>query len=225
MKRNTRILLALTAAFIAALVVSNVIAIKTISLFGLVGPAGIIAYSFTFALTDTLAELFGRKTTQFVVNLGVACILFAGALIYLAVHAPGSPFWSNQNAYEAVLGNNLRIVIACLLAYYTSQTYDVWVFHLLKKLTKDKQLWLRNNLSTMGSQMLDTAIFVGIGFAGTGAPIVEMIIGQYICKLIIALFDTPFVYLLVYLLKDHTQDELIKNDALLSNETPIYNIY
>jgi hypothetical protein len=201
MKKEQKLLLLLTVVFITSLVISNVITVKLISVLGLVGPAGILAYSITFCMTDTIAELYGRATAQYVVLLGFIGVAFAGALTYMAVAVPSADFWENQSAFESVLGSSPRIVIACFCSYFASQTYDVWCFHFLKRLTNGKMLWLRNNGSTMISQAIDTSIFVTIAFWGTGAPLLDVFIGNYLLKVIVAALDTPIVYLMVYKLK------------------------
>ena len=99
-----------------------------------------------------------------------------------------------QSAYEALLGPNRRIVLASLLAYLCSQKHDVWAFHFWKALTGGRHKWLRNNLSTMTSQLIDTVIFVGIAFWGVVPNLGEMILAQYVLKLLIALVDTPLFY-------------------------------
>lgn len=195
--KEQRVFLALTTIFISLLVVSNVIAVKTISIGGLIGPAAVICYSLTFAVTDTISEIWGKKTTQYLVLLGLGATVLSALFIRLAIAMKGSPFWENQAEYELILGSNMRIVIASLLAYIVSQTHDVWAFHFWKRLTNGKYLWLRNNLSSMVSQMLDTVIFIVVAFYGTGAPMWTMIFGQYLIKLAIAALDTPLVYLLV----------------------------
>ena len=172
-----------------------------ISVFGLVGPAGILAYSITFCMTDTIAELYGRATAQYVVILGFVGVIFAGAMTYIAVEVPSADFWQHQEAFERVLGSSIRIVVACFCSYFASQTYDVWSFHFLRRLTRGKMLWLRNNGSTMVSQAIDTSIFVTIAFWGTGAPLFDVFIGNYLLKVIVAALDTPFVYLMVYKLR------------------------
>ncbi|MCL3779130.1 VUT family protein [Prolixibacteraceae bacterium JC049] len=199
--KEQRVFLALTTVFISLLVVSNVIAVKTVSIGGLIGPAAVICYSLTFAVTDTISEIWGRKTTQFLVLLGLGAAVLSALFIRWAIVMKGSPFWENQEQYELILGSNLRIVIASLLAYIVSQTHDVWAFHFWKRLTNGKYLWLRNNLSSMVSQLLDTVIFIVVAFYGTGAPMWTMIVGQYLIKLGIAALDTPLVYAMVGFIK------------------------
>ena len=105
------------------------------------------------------------------------------------------------------LGTNFKFVFASMAAYAVSQTWDVWMFHKMGKLTGGKHKWIRNNVSTMTSQLFDTAIFITIAFAGQVPNLLWMIVSQYIIKLIIAALDTPFFYLFT---KNVTQKEFIE---------------
>ena len=124
-------------------------------------------------------------------------------LTYVGGILPGAAWWEGQGAYDDILGSVPRIVLASMVAYLVSQNNDVVLFHILKKVTKDKHLWLRNNGSTMVSQALDSAIFVSIAFAGNvpGGVLWELIYVQYVIKLGIAVVDTPLVYGLVGLVR------------------------
>jgi uncharacterized integral membrane protein (TIGR00697 family) len=121
------------------------------------------------------------------------------AYLYLGRVLPPASFWSHQAAYETILGTIPRIVAASMVAYLVSQLHDVWAFLFWRRVTKGKHLWLRNNLSTMASQLLDSVIFITLAFAGTVELSVlgNMIAGQYLVKFILALADTPFCYLAV----------------------------
>ena len=88
------------------------------------------------------------------------------------------------------------MVFASLIAYMAAQSWDVFIFHLLKDKTGDKYKWLRNNASTMSSQIIDTLIFITIGFYGVVPNIWVMVASQYVVKFVLALLDTPFFYLL-----------------------------
>ncbi|MFW6030939.1 MAG: queuosine precursor transporter, partial [Halanaerobiales bacterium] len=166
----------------------------------------------TFALSDTLTEIWGKDRAKFVIKLGFAASVISAIMIKLAIMLPSAPFWTNQEAYQLILGSSIKIVVASMVAYLVSQFHDVWAFHFWKKLTKGKYLWIRNNLSTAVSQLIDTVIFITIAFYGTGSPIISMIIGQYTIKLIVAVFDTPLVYLGVNLVKKAiSKDESIDN--------------
>ncbi|MCA1806732.1 MAG: queuosine precursor transporter [Actinobacteria bacterium] len=144
-----------------------------------------------------------RKEAQTLVKVGFFASLFAAVMIFLTQHLPAAPFAAEvQQAYEVLLGANLRFVFASMIAYYISQTWDVWIFSKLKEKTEGKHRWLRNNASTMSSQLLDTVIFISIAFIGTpGLNLGLMIVSQYVLKLIIAAADTPVFYLLTNKLK------------------------
>jgi len=195
--RQEKIFLLLSCSFVVLLVVSNIIAGKIIAVAGVFAPAAVICYSLTFAATDTMAELWGKERTKFVVNVGFVVTIISALFIRISILMPAAPFWGHQDAFELILGGNLRIVLASLTAYLISQHHDIWAFLFWKDKTRGRHLWLRNNLSTAVSQLIDTAIFIVLAFYGTGSPLFAMIIGQYIIKLTIALCDTPLVYLLV----------------------------
>ncbi|MBS4022294.1 MAG: queuosine precursor transporter [Dethiobacter sp.] len=214
LSREEKIFLLLGCTFVVLLVVSNIIASKIITVAGLVGPAAVICYSLTFVLTDTITELWGKERTKFIVNVGFLVTIISAIFIRVAIAMPAAPFWPNQESYSLILGSNLRIVFASLAAYIISQHHDIWAFGFWKKATRGKHLWVRNNLSTGTSQLLDTVIFITLAFYGTGAPLLTMIMGQYIIKLAIAGLDTPVVYLLVHLIKKNTNLVSQKMQAL-----------
>ena len=101
-----------------------------------------------------------------------------------------------MNQFNIVLGQSARVVFASLTAYLISQLNDVFLFHKLKEKTKGRLKWLRNNASTMASQLIDTAIFITIAFYGVVPNLAWMIFSQYFIKFCLALLDTPFFYFL-----------------------------
>ena len=209
----------LTAFFITALTVANVTASKLVIL-GQVGPvtlltpAAVVAYAITFAMTDIIAEVWGKRIATLVVWAGFASQLLLVALVQVAIWLPIAPFMANyQQVYAGVLGSSPLFVVAGLIAYVISQNHDVWAFHVWKRKTGGKWLWLRNNASTMVSQLIDTVIFITLAFGilpavFMGQPLIPwevlpgLIAGQYIVKWLIALADTPFVYLGVRLVAE-----------------------
>lgn len=199
--RDEKAFLILSSIFVTLLVVSNIIASKVILVGGLMAPAAVLCYALTFAISDTLAEIWGKERTKFIVKVGFFATLISALMIKLAILMPGAPFWGNQKEFSLILGSNLRIVLASMLAYLISQHHDVWAFHFWKDKTGGKYLFIRNNLSTFVSQIIDTVVFIIIAFYGTGSPILTLIINQYLVKVIIALLDTPIVYILVNFVK------------------------
>jgi uncharacterized integral membrane protein (TIGR00697 family) len=196
----------LVGAYSGALVIAIVIAGKLGSIPGfpnLALSASVFVYSATFIFTDVLAEIWGVKEARKVVFVGAALYPILFFTMQFAVNWEPHPVWAeNQAAFENTMGTTIRITIASLVSFIVSQFHDVWSFHYWKKKTKGKHLWLRNNLSTISSQFINTVIFYVIGFYGV-FPIVELVLFTYFIKIIIAFIDTPFVYLAVWYLRKH----------------------
>lgn len=190
----------LAGLFVGGLVIAAVLAAKIVSVGPLVVPAGVLAYSLTFACTDIIAEHWGHARAHHVVLAGLVALVACMALIQLALVWPAAPFWQSGPAFESVLSSSLRIILASLAAYVVSQNADIYLFSRLRRATGGRHLWLRNNASTMLSQLLDSAIFITVAFAGV-FPVLPAVFGQWAVKLAIALLDTPFVYLAVALLR------------------------
>ncbi|MBW2672623.1 MAG: queuosine precursor transporter [Deltaproteobacteria bacterium] len=187
--------------FVASLLLANILASKIIMVGGLVLPAAIILYPLTFLFTDVVAEVEGKRSAGALIMTGFYLSLFMVVVILAGKLLPPAEFWKHQEAYNIILGSTPRIVLASMVAYLISQNHDIWVFHWLREKTAGRHLWLRNNLSTIASQMIDSVLFIGIAFWGTVPPatIGMMILSQYIVKVGIALLDTPLCYLLVRL--------------------------
>lgn len=193
-------LLLLSALFAAALVTANVISGKIVAVGPLFVPAGVLAYSITFAVTDTVCEIWGVERARILVRSGFAVLVLVWLLMALALYMPAAPFWQGQAAFSEVLGSTNRIIIASMVAYGVSQSLDVWVFNRLKAITSARHLWIRNNVSTLISQSVDTVLFITIAFYGE-LPLLPLMGGQLAVKYAIALLDTPMVYGMVYLVR------------------------
>ncbi len=190
----------LVGLFVGCLVSANFIAIKLCNIFGLVVPAGVIAYSITFTVTDIISDVYGRKAASYAVWAGFAANIVMVAMVFGGwLLPPLSPAF--QSKYQVLLSTP-RIVAASMVAYLLSQNHDVLAFHFWKALTKGRHLWLRNNASTAVSQLIDTCTFITLAFYGVvpNSVLLNMILGQYLIKLLIAICDTPFVYLGVKLI-------------------------
>ncbi|MFB6266913.1 MAG: queuosine precursor transporter [Halodesulfurarchaeum sp.] len=220
---------ALIGLFVTALLTAQVTAAKLLG-FGLpfsipvagdaiILPGAALAYALTFFASDAYAELYGRRAAQVMVNVAFFLNFVLLALVWTTIFAPAaasSPI--DPATFAAVLGPSTNIVIGSLAAYIVSQNWDVLVFHRIREATDGAHLWLRNIGSTATSQLIDTAIFVTLAFSvvprvlgtpgGVSAGVVaSLIVGQYLLKLLIALVDTPFVYLVVSLLRRREQRE------------------
>lgn len=197
MKKTERNLTLLNCVFVTSLVISNIVAGKVIDIFGLIVPAAVVAYPLTFLCTDVIGEIWGKEEANRTVRRGILMQLFSLLLITIAIALPSASFATEYSSnLKAVLGQNVRFVLASLTAYILAQSNDVFIFHKLKDKFNGKHKWLRNNASTMLSQLIDTAIFITIGFWGTVPSLITMILSQYVVKFFLALLDTPFFYLL-----------------------------
>ena len=190
----------LLSIFIGSITIASVLANKIITVFGLFVPAGVLAYSVTFICTDVISEIWGRERANTTILGGFVALVVVLILVQLGLAWPKAPFWENEAAFRSVLGATSRIIVASFIAYLVSQYHDVWAFHFWKRITRHRHLWLRNNLSTAVSQLLDSFIFITIAFYGV-MPIGSLIVGQWIVKMAIAALDTPVVYAIVYLIR------------------------
>lgn len=195
MKKTNDNLVAINAVFIMSLLIANVVAGKIVDIFGFIVPAAVVAYGITFLCTDIINEIWGKEEAQKTVKLGFKIQIASMVLILLAIWLPPAIFAIDFDiSFKTVLGQNVRVVFASLTAYTISQAHDVISFNFWKNKTKGKHRWIRNNVSTLTSQIIDTAIFITIAFWGLVPNLIWMIFSQYILKAIIAIIDTPFFY-------------------------------
>jgi uncharacterized integral membrane protein (TIGR00697 family) len=184
-----------------SVIVAKIPVIQTIELFGLVATLGNIVYASSFLVTDILSENYGKKEAKKAVWIGFFSLISMTLLMNLAlVFQPltGDDFAIvTHDATGTIFKLMPRIAIASMAAYLLSQRHDVWAYHFWRKrFSKDNQIWLRNNLSTMVSQLIDSVVFVLIAFYGVyeAAVLFEILITTYFLKWIVAASDTPFVY-------------------------------
>ena len=202
MKKTEKNLMLVNAIFVTSLLIANVVSSKIVSFWGLTVPAAIVAYPLTFLMTDVIGEIWGKEEANRTVKLGFICQMISLVLIGCAILLPVATFADNQAQFTAILGSSFRVVFASMIGYLCSQSWDVWVFHKIRDFYIKKHgstkggRWIWNNASTMTSQIIDTAIFITIAFIGVVPNIWSMIFSQYLIKLVYALLDTPFFYLL-----------------------------
>lgn len=195
MKENERNLILLNGIFITSLIIANIVSAKIVTFWGLVIPAAIVAYPLTFLMTDVIGEIWGKEQANRSVKIGFVCQLLSLALIGLSIILPVAPFADNQEQFRGIMSSSFRVVLASMVAYLCSQTWDVWIFHKIRE-KNVRHKWIRNNVSTMTSQVIDTAIFITIAFYGVVPNIWVMIGSQYLIKCIYAAVDTIPFYLM-----------------------------
>jgi uncharacterized integral membrane protein (TIGR00697 family) len=180
----------------AALAISSVATASKITPIsdGIYVSAAIGLYSMTFMLANYLREIYGKSFAVQAIWMG-----FFGELLFLfatqfTLAVPAAPFWSSQGAFEAVYSMTPRLMIASVLAYVAAEFTDVNIFHAVRRLTGGKQLWLRNNVGTIGGQVVDSVIFYTVAFYGIVPDLVGLIVTTVIVKAIIAVIGTPAIY-------------------------------
>lgn len=181
------------------LILCNIQVLKLVELFGFTTTLGNVLYASVFLSTDILSEKYGKKEAQKAVLLGFTALVMATVYMQIALRFTPSEADFAQDSLSTIFGFLPRIAIGSLAAYFVSQMHDVWAFHFWKQRTGGKHLWLRNNLSTLVSQMLDTMIFCSIAFWGDPnipAPVFwDIVLTTYLFKIIVGLADTPFLYI------------------------------
>lgn len=182
-----------------ATILANIQASKSIELFSLTTTAGSVLYAATFLTTDIISEKYGKKdaTTAVILGIVINVLWLIGIGLTLAFKPSSSD--SVNEGLKIVFGFIPRITLASLVGYVFSQSVDVILYHALWKKTGNNKngLWIRNNLSTLTSQLIDTLIFVTIAFVGTVPTNIffEIMLTTYLFKAIVALLDTPFAYI------------------------------
>ena len=217
-----QIYLIFTTLFSVVLVLTNIIGVKLFQ--GPFNPAthalttGIITYPVTFLLTDVVSEIWGQKKANAMVLIGFLMSIVMLFFVQIAIHLPAHPYWvapdnsfgfetasEYQNAFNSVFSVNSKLLFGSMLAYMVAQLLDVRLYHMWKRITKGKYLWIRNNGSTSISQLVDTCIVNSIlfywGFGWEFWQGISVMGTIYFYKLILAVLDTPLIYLVVAFIK------------------------
>ena len=205
----------LGSIFITALVVSNLIFQKFFSwypfdfevfgikLFEL--SVGVLPYPITFLITDIISEIFGKRKANQVVIMGIVASIFSIGLLLLGDVLPAnttSPI--DDETFNLVFSASPLAVLASMSAYLIAQFLDIRIYHFWKQLTKGKYLWLRNNFSTFSSQIIDsTTVIALLCFFDilVWDLFLGLVLSSIIFKIIVAIIDTPLLYLLVGLIR------------------------
>ena len=193
----------LQVAIALAIVLANLQGPKLTIIFGLQTSLGVIFYSSIFFATDVLSENYGKEAANKAVRMGFAVsvivlVMLSLALLYLPSTKPETAAFSASihESFATIVNFTPRFIFGSLLAYFISQHFDVWAFHKIKSITGDRWLWLRNNGSTLGSQVIDTTIYSLVAWWGIVDLKTALALGgaKYLFKVVIAAFDTLFIY-------------------------------
>jgi len=203
---------AVVAVFVTTLVVSNIVAVKLVSLFGLTLPAAILLFPIAYICGDVLTEVYGYAAARRAIWIGFGSNLLAVVAISLAGRLPSSPFWTAgvyasaedaQRAYQAILGFAPRLLASSFVAYVVGEFLNAYVLARLKVATQGRRLWLRTIGSTLVGQAADSAIFLTLAFVGILPPpaLAMAVLSQWLVKSAYEAIATPLTYIVVNSLK------------------------
>ena len=253
--KATKLFLVLAGFFVCNALVAEMIGCKIFSLEKLFGAkpmnwtilgvsdlgfnltAGVLLWPVVFVMTDIINEYFGSKGVKFLSYLTSVLILFAFAIIFLAIALPPNDWWTNLSglsndpnnnlpnlnlAFKKIFGQGLWIIIGSLVAFLVGQIVDVYVFQKIKQKTGEKKIWLRATGSTLVSQFIDSFIVLFIAFyIGADWELLRVVavgIVNYIYKFGVAILLTPVIYLAHHLIDSYLGNHLanqLKDEALL----------
>lgn len=186
-----------------ATIAANIEVLILVDAFGMEMTLGNILFATTFLVTDVLSELYGKKDSHTAVKLGITT-----SLSFVAISASWMLYTASVNDFafpsiQTIFSNTPRLMFASLSVYAIVQFLDVWLYHKWWAFTekrfgdREKFLWLRNNGSTLVSQLLNAILYTVFAFAGIyDVPtLVSIAISSYIIFIVTSIADTPFVYL------------------------------
>jgi uncharacterized integral membrane protein (TIGR00697 family) len=214
----------ITAIFVTTLTISNIIAVKLIS----VGPffltAAILIFPVSYIFGDILTEVYGYARARRVIWIGFGCNLMAVLVIWLSIELPPAPFWkiepfesprASQQAYQAIFGFTPRILAASFLAYLVGEFLNSFVLAKMKITTHGRHLWMRTIGSTVIGQLADSGVFIFLAFYGT-IPIASLgrvVIYQWLMKSAYEALVTPLTYVVVNYLKRVEQEDFYDRET------------
>ncbi len=187
---------------VIATILANIEVLILVEAFCMEMPLGNVLFASTFLITDILSENHGRKAANRAVMLGtMGAIMFVVISQMWLLYTPGPSDWASPS-FQALFTNTPRLVIASLLVYAVTQVFDVWLYHRWWAWTerrfgdKRRALWLRNNGSTLISQLFNTVLYTLLAFGGMYTPevLISIIASSYVIFIVTSLLDTPVVY-------------------------------
>lgn len=201
----------ITAAFVAVLLISNVASAKIAAFGPLTFDGGTLLFPLSYIFGDILTEVYGYGRSRKVIWTGFAAALLMSVTFMLLGALPPAAEWSNQDAYNRILGLTPRIVAASLIACFTGEFTNSYTLAKLKILSNGRQLWLRTIGSTLIGQLVDTGLFIMIAFAGaegfSGGLLWTLMVSNYLFKCGVEILLTPVTYWVMGWLKRQEHED------------------
>lgn len=188
----------LLALYIGAIVSAELLGSKVFAVGPINSSVAIFTFPLTYTINDIIYEVAGKQRAHAFMRSGFVVLGLLAAFTLLAlVLPPAGRFAPDEPAYDQVFGKSLRIIVASLLAFWISQRFDILVFSKLREKLGKKSLWLRNNVSNILSQFLDTSIFMFLAFYVTGNFwfVWSLVIPYWLLKSVFSFIHTPVTYL------------------------------
>jgi len=200
------------AVFVTTLIVSNIIAVKVVSIFGLILPAAVILFPVAYIIGDVLTEVYGYGRARQAIWIAFGCNLLAVAAIWIAGVLPPASSWTvgefsgpeeAAHAFQAILGFAPRLLVASFIAYLTGEFVNSFILAKMKIITQGRYLWMRTIGSTLIGQGIDSLLFISIAFYSVlpSSVLVSAILAQWFVKSAYEILATPLTYLVVNALK------------------------
>lgn len=207
--KSFRYLDIITAFFVAVLLISNVASTKIVQLGALTFDGGTLLFPFAYIFGDILTEVYGYARSRRVIWLGFASAALLSIVLGIVGMLPAAPDWMYGEAFQAILGQTPRIVIASLIAYFAGEFSNSFTLAKLKIFTSGKLLWVRTIGSTIIGEGIDTTLFCLIAFYGflPNELLIVVIISNYLFKVSVEILFTPITYWIVGLLKKHEHED------------------
>ncbi|MBW2087085.1 MAG: queuosine precursor transporter, partial [Deltaproteobacteria bacterium] len=185
------------------LITANIMAVKIISLFGLILPAAIIIFPMSYIAGDVLTEVYGYQHTRRAIWLGFFCNLITVLALWLGQLLPAASFWEGQESYERILGYTPRLLVASFFAYLVGGFANSFIMARMKIMTQGQFLWTRTIGSTLVGQGLDSMLFITLAFVGTipWSALGLAVVTQWLVKSSYEAIATPLTYAVVGFLK------------------------
>ena len=193
----------ISAGFVASLLISNILATKLFQCGPAIFTAGILVFPISYIFGDVLTEVYGFNRARRVIYFGLGANLFMTAALGVAIALPPAQGWDLQREFAAVHSVIPRIVLASVIGYIAGELANSFVMSRMKLRTQGEKLWLRAMASTVVGQLLDTALFVLIAFAGSipNGLVAAAIISGWIFKVVYEAAAMPITYYIVRKLK------------------------
>jgi uncharacterized integral membrane protein (TIGR00697 family) len=204
MMRNFKYLNLITAFFVAVLLISNIVSTKVVEFGYFTFDGGTLLFPISYIFDDVLTEVYGYSEARKVIWIGFLCAGMMSLIVWIIGVLPSNSEWTNQAAYNTILGTTPRIVLASLLAYCAGSFSNSFILSKMKILTKGKWLWTRTIGSTIVGEGVDTLIFIGVAFMGIySIPLlISIVISNYVFKVGFEVVVTPVTYKVVAFLKN-----------------------